>query len=242
LSRLPRSAAALILTGLITAGCVDSAAVSPSVSTPTPAAPTVSLVAPPMPSPSQTLSPSPATASPSSAAIASVDPQHVDPSLEALLPARVGDAKLIRSSAAGTSFTGGGDVCFYVCPDEPRLMAESVGATREDLTVAFAYDRVDGGLGRYLLVAFRVRGASGAELRTGRISLYHPDPPYPIVGDVQVAGRTVTVAMHWWAPNSTEYLVVRDDALIMIVAAAPEDTTGKLAVPDAVATLVKALP
>ena len=121
-------------------------------------------------------------------------------------------------------------------------MAESVGATREDLTVAFAYEQVDGRLGRYLLVAFRVRGASGADLRAGRISLYHPDPPYPIVGDLQVAGRTVTVAMHWWAPNSTEFMVVKDDALIMIVAGAPEDTTGKVSVPDAVATVVMALP
>ena len=83
---------------------------------------------------------------------------------------------------------------------------------------------------------------SGAQLRAGRISLYHPDPPYPIVRDEQVAGRTVTVATHWWAPNSTEFMVVKDDALIMIVAGAPEDTTGKVSVPDAVATVVKALP
>jgi hypothetical protein len=121
-------------------------------------------------------------------------------------------------------------------------MAESVGATREDLTVAFAYEQVDGRLGRYLLVAFRVRGVSGAELREGRISLYDPDPPYPIVGDVRVADRTVTVAMHSWAPNGTEFMVVKDDALIMIVAGTPEDTTGKVSVPDGMATIVKALP
>ena len=121
-------------------------------------------------------------------------------------------------------------------------MAEAVGKTRADLTVAFAYEQVDGRLGRYLLVAFRVRGVTGAELRAGRISLYHPDPPYPTVRDERVAGRTVTVATHWWAPNSTEFMVVSGDALMLITAASPEDTTGKVAVPDLVATVLKALP
>ena len=37
-------------------------------------------------------------------------------------------------------------------------------------------------------------------------------------------------------------MVVTDDALIMIVAGSPEDTTGRVPVPDVVATVVKALP
>ena len=254
MSRVFRRAVALVLTGLIATACVDSAVVAPSTSPPNEAAATASLVAPtaipsavlmtpsPSPSPSPMPSASTTTASPSSGAIASADPQHVDPALEGLLPTRIGDAKLSRGSAAGASFPGGGDMCGFVCPDEPRLLAEAVGATRDDMTVAYAFEQVDGRQGRYLLVAFRVRGVSGAQLRAGRISLYHPDPPYPIVRDVRVADRTVTVAMHWWAPNSTEFMVVEDDALIMIVAGAPEDTTGKVSVPDAVATVVKALP
>jgi hypothetical protein len=241
---------AAVLTMILAAcsvGQVGSPIPSPTELARSTGSPTPSIVpaTTPSPSPSPLPSPSPTpVASPtfSPDPDASVDPQHVDPSLEALLPARIGDAKLIRTSAAGSAFPGGGDVCFFLCPDEPRLMAESVGATIEDLTVAVAYEQVDGRVGRYVLTAFRVRGASGADLRAGRISLYRPDPPYPIVGDVRVAGRTVTVAMHWWAPNSTEFMVVDGDALIMIVAASPEDTTGKVAVPDLVATVVKALP
>ena len=174
--------------------------------------------------------------------LGSPDPAHVDPELEAILPARIGDTKLIRISVAGSGFVGGGDVCSFVCPEEPRLMAESVGKTRDDLTVAVAYDEDDGIVGRFVVTAFRVRGVTGAQLRDGRISMYEPDGAFPIIGDEQVAGRTVTVAVTWWAPSTTEYMVATDEALIMIRAPSPENTTGEISVPDLVVTIVEALP
>jgi hypothetical protein len=203
--------------------------------------PTVEPTATPLPTAMMTASPDPLSPSPTLGAT-SPESSHADLALEAVLPGRIGDAKLTRYSVAGTSFSGGGDVCSLVCPDEPRLMAESVGATRDELTVAYAFEERDDHFGRYVLVAFRVRGVTGPQLRQGRISMYQADPPYPIVGDKVVAGRTVTVAITWWAPNDTEYMVVTDDALILIRSPSPEDTTGTIVVPSLVATVVAALP
>jgi hypothetical protein len=62
------------------------------------------------------------------------------------------------------------------------------------------------------------------------------------VADRVVAGRTVTVAITWWAPDNTEYMVVKDDALILIRSPSPEDTSGTIVVPRLVATVVAALP
>jgi len=212
---------------IVATGCVASQlSPSPSRALPT-SSPTPSLPAPSTPSPAVTASPAVG---------------HAAPDLEALLPARIGDAQLIRSSGRGSDFVESGDVCSLVCPAEPRLMVESVGATRDDLTIAFAYEQVDNHFGRYALVAWRVRGVSGAALRAGRLTMGWSEPPYPIVGDLSAAGRTVTVAIKGWSPNMTEFMVVNGDALIMILAATPEDQTGKPVLPDEVRTVVAALP
>jgi hypothetical protein len=121
-------------------------------------------------------------------------------------------------------------------------MAESVGATRDDLTIAFAYEQVDNTFGRYALVAFRVRGVSGAKLRAGRLTMFRSEPPYPIVEDLSAAGRTVTVAIQGWGPNRTEFMVVNGDALIMILTPTPDNQTGTPVLPDEVRIVVEALP
>lgn len=154
----------------------------------------------------------------------------------------IGDVALVRMSAPGSSFAGGGDICSFVCPDEPRLMAELVGATLDDLTVAVAYADVGGRPTGYALVAFRVRGATGAALRAGRIGMFDSEPPYPFVAEKKVGSRTVTVAVRSWFPNDTQFLVVDDDALIVILQGTPENPTGSTDVPPAVATVVGALP
>jgi hypothetical protein len=121
-------------------------------------------------------------------------------------------------------------------------MAESVGATPADLTVAVAYGDVGGHPGRYALVAFRVRGATGAALRAGRIGMFDSEPPYPFVAEKKVGRRTVTVAVRSWFPNDTQFLVVEDDALIVILQGTPENDTGSTEVPPAVRAVVDALP
>ena len=167
---------------------------------------------------------------------------HADPALEAVLPDRIGDAVLTRLSVPGTALGGGGDMCVFVCPDEPRQMATAVGATVEDMTLAVAYETRDNQLGRYLIVAFRVRGSTGTELLAGRKSLYPVSAPYPMVEERLIAGRMVTIATLSWMPNSVEYLVVAGDALIHITAATPEQTSGAFVLPEIVTMVVAALP
>ncbi len=123
---------------------------------------------------------------------------HVDPSLEALLPARIGDIELIRMSAPGSDYDTGGDVCSFVCPAEPQLMATSVGAKVEDVTLAFAFDAE---VEHYALVAWRVRDASGTELRDGRIAKFDSEAPYPLIAEKTVGDTKVTVAIRSWCPE-----------------------------------------
>jgi hypothetical protein len=68
--------------------------------------------------------------------------------------------------------------------------------------------------------------------------------PYPIVEDVPVGDDVVTIVVFSWAPDQTEYLVTRDDAIILIRA---RTDTGigeatEITVPDAIAEVVAALP
>jgi hypothetical protein len=167
---------------------------------------------------------------------------HADPSLEALLPASIGDVALVRTSMPGSSFPGGGDLCSLICPDEPRMMADAVGAPLDDLSVAFAYEDAAGHLGRYAIVAFRVRGVTGAALQAARIGMFDSEPPYPIVVARKVGPESVTIAVRSWFPNDTHFFVVRDDALIVILAGTPENDTDAPQVPRSVATVVNALP
>jgi hypothetical protein len=164
---------------------------------------------------------------------------HVDPSLEALLPARIGDIDLIRTSAPGSDYDTGGDVCSLVCPAEPRLMADAVGAKVDDVTLAFAFDA---DLDHYALVAWRVRGASGTELRDGRIAQFDSQAPYPLIAEKTVGDTKVTVAIRSWFPNDTHFLVARDDALIVISYPTDVHDGSEPVLPDAVATIVAALP
>lgn len=164
---------------------------------------------------------------------------HDVPGLEAVLPARIGDVELLRMSQPGSVYAGGADMCGFVCPFEPQLMADGVGATVDDVALAFAFDpSVD----HYLLTAWQIAGATGAELRAARIGMYEDaQDPYPIVEDVPVGDDVVTIVVFSWAPDQTEYLVTRDDAIILIRTIVDLEAT-EITVPDAVAEVVAALP
>ena len=164
---------------------------------------------------------------------------HADADLEALLPTQIGDVPLFRLSALGRDFSGGGDMCSFVCPMEPRLMADGVGATVDDIRLAVA---VDPSGQQYLLVAWHVDGATGAELRDARIGMLDSEPPYPLVKDFDVAGRVVTVAVRSWFPNDTQFLVMRRDALIVIQYPTEIHDSWQVELPDGVAEIVAALP
>jgi hypothetical protein len=164
---------------------------------------------------------------------------HVDPGLEALLPARIGDIPLMRMSAPGSDYDHGGDVRSLVCPIEARLMAEAIGASVADVTMAFAFDEQ---FERYGLVAFRIGGATGDELLAARISLFDSEAPYPMIAERRIGDDSVTVAIRSWFPNDTQFLVVRDDALIVIQYPTPERDGAEPRLPADVARIVAALP
>lgn len=130
-------------------------------------------------------------------------------------------------------------MCSFVCPQEPKLMAEGVGASLDDLRLAVA---VDATIQHYLLVAWQVDGATGAELRDARIGMFDSEAPYPLVKDFRVAGSTVTVAVRSWFPNDTQFLVARDDALIVIQYPTDVHDSWDVTLPDGVADIVEALP
>ena len=240
-ARLRRSLIVLLAMGLIGACSVEpGASLDPGetmVITPTAAA----VTPPPTMAPTDPATPSPDASQGTGArpTISASDVPHADPSLEALLPTRIGDAELIRMSAPGSDYDHGGDVCSFVCPAESRLMAEAVGAEVDDVSLAFAFDAA---LERYALVAWRVRGASGAELRDGRIAMFDSEQPYPMIADFDVGDAAVTVAIRSWFPNDTHFMVVRDDALIVIRYPTPEHDGREPTLPPEVATIVAALP
>ena len=120
-------------------------------------------------------------------------------------------------------------------------MAEGVGATVADVTLAFAFDE---GLDHYALVAFRIRGATGPDLLAARLALTGAgaEVPYPMVAEKRVGDDRITVAIRSWFPNDTEFLVARDDALIVIKHRTPEHDGAEPTLPDDVARIVAALP
>ncbi len=218
-----------------------SAAAEATVISPTAAATAPAATAPPSGAPTATVPPSPSASQSTSgrATISPSDVPHADPSLEALLPARIGDVELIRMSAPGAQYDTGGDVCSFVCPLEARLMAEGVGAEVDDVTLAFAFDAA---VERYGLVAFSVAGASGSELRDARLAMLDSEAPYPFIAERPVGDDTVTVAIRSWFPNDTHFLVVREDALIVIRYPTPMHDGAEPELPPEVATIVAALP
>ena len=74
--------------------------------------------------------------------------------------------------------------------------------------------------------------------------MFEPDPPFPIAEDVPVGDETVTAVLPDVMVGATRYLVVRDDALIVIYKMPPEPIPDDidLYVPDDIAEIVAALP
>ena len=120
-------------------------------------------------------------------------------------------------------------------------MAEAASASVDDVTLALAFDD---GLDDYALVAFRIDGASGRDLLAARLALTRSDAefPYPMIAEKRVGDDRITVAIRSWFPNDTEFLVARDDALIVIKFRTPEHDGAEPTLPDGVATIVAALP
>jgi hypothetical protein len=181
----------------------------------------------PRPTPTPTASPTPAgTVSPGRSGMPMPPAEapgtpHVDPDLEASLPALLSGTPLIRMSVHGSVFTSGSDMCLLICGDEPYRYAKELGVGIDDITIAFAIsDSL--GIG---MIAYRARGAKADRLIPARIAiggytghggLY--DLP------VTVAGRPVTY-LDGGMGDTGEYLMTRHDVLFIVLGEAPSKGT-----------------
>lgn len=94
-------------------------------------------VPPPTPAPTPTAPPTPRpTRSPGPTATPEIP--HVDPALEAYLPARVAGKRVTTASLSGAEVaaTAGGDTCVVVCGQVIVNLAETLGMSPGDMTVA----------------------------------------------------------------------------------------------------------
>ena len=172
-------------------------------------------------------------------------PTPVDPALEAMLPASLRGIPLQRFSAPASLFTPGGDMCLFLCPDEPGRLAAAAGLRVDDLTVGFAIPTQTSDL-KVGVIAVRFPGVETARLvgirlkAGGHASVASPAPPSDS-STVKVGSRPVIFATYppFYVPEQGEYLTASGDVLF-IIAGLPPSATG--AVPDDVALMVRALP
>ena len=172
-------------------------------------------------------------------------PSPVDPALEAMLPSSLRGIALQRSSAPVSAFAGGGDMCIFMCPDEPGRLATASGLRIDDLTVGFAIPTQTSDL-EAGIIAIRFPGVATADLvgirlrAGGHASVASPRPP-PDTTKVRVGSRTLTSATWppFYVPGQGEYLTASGDVLF-IIAGPPPSSTGEA--PADVALAAAALP
>lgn len=241
--------AALAGAAAIAAGCVAlSAPAAPSGSSPVVAVPTASLPSVPTAlAPSLSPSPSPVapTASPPPTAVAgspAAGPElpHADADLERYVPAKLGAVELYRLSFAGPDISSaGGDMCIFLCGNEPREFAEALGIPVDRVTVALSMAE-RGGIGG---VAFRAKGvatdrlaAAGSAITGGVVGGGESFP-------MKVAGRNVWFL---YRLNRGQYLIPIGDVLVFLYGEAPMTAPGQISpagtVPPGLVALIEALP
>jgi len=138
----------------------------------------------------------------------------------------------------------GGDMCLFLCPDEPGRLAKASGVPIERMALAFGIPPDASGFAAGVM-AIRFHGVDGRSLVDVRLRAgSHSTPTVglpPHVVKVRVGTRDVVWAT--WSPffedRQGEYLIEHDDVLFVVQGLAPS-TTGT--VPDDVALLIEALP
>lgn len=237
---------ALVATVTILAGCAvgsglaGSSGSSPIVVAPTSSAsPSLAPTAPafsPGPSPMPHLAASPIAGGPT----ASPNLPHADADLERYVPAQIGPHGLWRWSLAGPDVPpAGGDVCLFLCGNEPREFADALQIPLDRVTVALAMGD-GGGIGG---VAFRAKGvatdrlaAAGAAISGGVVG---GGPSFPLT----VGGRNVTYLDRL---GRGQYLIPIGDVLVFLYGDAPMTAPGQISpngiVPPDVVALIGALP
>lgn len=208
------------------AGCV-AAPVTPSPSATLPEG----SAGPVAPSPTPTAAPSspPSPAPSGSTALSTVRPGAPSPTrgpmfdaaLEALLPTVVAGEPMVLGSWPASTFISEGHLCSFLCPHEPQILADAAGLAVDDLTVAVAY--VDTDDVEVFVIAIRFAGLPEGEVLAVRPRIWdrdHPESPPTMLTDVDAGGIRIAWVTYppFHFPDGGDYLVVRDDVLIRIVA------------------------
>jgi hypothetical protein len=149
---------------------------------------------------------------------------HLDPDLEAHLPATLVGIELFRFSTAAEAFSGGGDMCIVVCPGDPDRLADQLGIPVGNLTLAAAVAESSAPA----VIAYRIRGSSTDRLVPARIAAggftghQHAMFALPVI----VGRRSVTFFPMFIPPSNGEYLFAEDDVLFDVLGPPPaEDGT-----------------
>jgi hypothetical protein len=148
--------------------------------------------------------------------------RHVDPELEALLPATLGGVVLIVESQAGPELATTSAVL--------NAFLAGLGKTRADFTLASAYAK--GGL-KAAVGAWRIKGADAALLLPGFKKTLQSSSATPLVQvEEQVAGRAITrIGDPGQLAQGPLYVFVRGDTLLFVqtpVPALAEEAMAKL--------------
>jgi hypothetical protein len=165
---------------------------------------------------------------------------HADVDLERYVPSRIGTVDLTTWSIAGPDVPGpGGDMCLFLCGNEPREFADALGIPLDRVNVAVSLGE-RGGIGG---IAFRAKGVptskladAGAKISGGVVGGGFPLP-------MTVAGRDVTYLVRM---DRGQYLVPVDDVLVFLYGEPPTADPGQTdaagVVPRQVVELIEALP
>ena len=157
------------------------------------------------------------------------------------MPAQVGTVDLLRWSIAGPDVPpAGGDMCLFLCGNEPREFADALGIPLDRVTVAMAMGE-QGGVGG---VAFRAK-----DVPTNRLAAAGVAISGGVVGGggpsfaMTAAGRKVT---YLYRLGRGQYLIPSGDVLVFLYGEPPTTAPGKISpkgtVPPDVVALIDALP
>ena len=189
---------------LALAACGSSATTQPTGS-PTPA---VTPTPTPTPAP-PTTAPTPPTATPAPGETPTfaLPSLTADKQLEDLLPDELGGSPLTKTSMSGQDL-----VDFGGLDPETQALLDRLGASIEDVSIAYAADST--GTVEVNTAAVRVKGANSDTLRNEIVASAIADGKE--VTDGTIAGKAVKVATDPTGSNATEYIWVRGDIAFVV--------------------------
>lgn len=198
----------------------------------------VSLAPPPTMTPAETEVASAPTTGPTPV------PSPYDAALEAMLPSSLRNVPLTRYSVPITWFATDGDMCSFVCPEEPVRLSAASGVDPAAIVFGVAYADRSSDL-KAAIMALRFPKIPTAQLVDIRVKERGPigttaDLPTD-TRPLTVGSRAVTWATYppFYDEEGGEYLLATGDVLFIVVGAPP---TAAGAVPDDVKLAIGSLP